>query len=249
MLSVFLESRNLWEWLSMVNPSVEQWRECLEVNFVSEVFPCNLICKSWPETVMGLYCWTFERIKTGKIVWSRGTVAWDMLQNQITMGKPVVGGSESPFRTKAHPTSSWSAPIITNTSQLSFIQQGKNKNKLWELSIRVAVSVFLFGTRGPPGLCLWSRNPIMIIDCVHNLCFDRLADGSCGILCQPLSGSPESFLSETSRQQGMLKLFRFKWSWNEFRCRMQIGIKIQFATQLIYSESSDFYVSTILSKS
>ena len=56
---------------------------------------------------------------------------------------------------------------------------------------------------------VWKR-VIMIIDCVHNLCFDRLADGSCGILCQPLSGSPELFFSETSRQQGMLKLFRFK---------------------------------------
>ena len=111
--------------------------------------PLQFVCKSWPETVMGLYCWTFERIKTRKIVWSRGTVAWDMLQNQITMGKPVVGGSESPFRTKAHPTSSWSAPIMINTSQLSFIQQGKKKIKLWELTIRVAVSVFYLEREGP----------------------------------------------------------------------------------------------------
>ena len=91
------------------------------------------------------------------LFWSRG-VGYVAKPNHN--GEPVVGGSESPFRTKAHPTSYWSAPIIVNTSQLSFIQQGKNENKLWELSIRVAVSVFLFGTRGPPGLCLWSRNPI-----------------------------------------------------------------------------------------
>ena len=39
--------------------------------------------------------------------------------------------------------------IITNTSQLSFIQQGKNKIKLWELTIRVAVSVFYMEREGP----------------------------------------------------------------------------------------------------
>ena len=88
---------------------------------------------------------------------------------------------------------------------------------------------------------------ILIIDCVHNLCFDRLADGSCGILCQPSSGSPELFFSETSRQQGMLKLFRFKWLWNKFECRMKMGIKIQFARQLSYFEPSDLRCSLIFS--
>ena len=38
---------------------------------------------------------------------------------------------------------------MTNTSQLSFIQQGKNKIKLWELTIRVAVSVFYLEREGP----------------------------------------------------------------------------------------------------
>ena len=38
---------------------------------------------------------------------------------------------------------------MINTSQLSFIQQGKKKIKLWELTIRVAVSVFYLEREGP----------------------------------------------------------------------------------------------------
>ena len=127
-------------------------------------------------------------------------MAWDMLQNQITMGNRWLVEASLPSEQK---------PILPPTDQLRSLLTLPNSLSSSRARMRtssgsylsVAVSVFLFGTRGPPGLCLWSRNPIMIIDCVHNLCFDRLADGSCGILCQPLSGSPESFLSETSRQQ------------------------------------------------
>ena len=75
------------------------------------------------------------------------------------------------LQTKAHHTSSWSAPIITNTSQLSFIQQGKNKIKLWELTIRVAVSVFYEEWDGPQdytsGVAVRSVEKISSIHCTH----------------------------------------------------------------------------------
>ena len=102
-ISLLRISRNLWKWLPNMNPSVGQWpwREWKKVNSYFQSVPLQFWFASldpWPD--YGNCCWTLERSKTGNIVGAGGTVAWDMLQNQITMGKPVVGGSESPFRPK-----------------------------------------------------------------------------------------------------------------------------------------------------
>ena len=53
---------------------------------------------------MGLYCWTLKELKPGRLL-EQGYGGMGYVAKPNHNGEPVVGGSESPFRTKAHPTS------------------------------------------------------------------------------------------------------------------------------------------------
>ena len=75
---------------------------------------------------------------------------------------------------------------------------------------------------------------------VYNLLLDRVADGSWGILCQASSGSPELFISQTSRQQGMLNFSGLsdRETSSDAECRWES--RFNSLIKLIYSKSSTF---------